>query len=327
METTTLTTERTVEKCKEKFKIKHIPKLLLRTGKQWIDDDPFRLAAVVAYYALLSLPGLLVVVINLVGFFWGTEIVTGQLTATIESAIGAEAAKTVTSIVENASTSEDNFLATLLAIGILIFGATGVFFHLQISLNEIWQIKPEPKSGFLKMLTNRLVSFAFVLVVGFLLLIFFLISAMLAILQDFIRESLPEFLLIVAYLLNLALSLGIITVLFALIFKYLPDAKIWWKSVWGGAFITAILFTVGKELLGLYFGQANPGSTYGAAGSLVLILLWVSYSSLILFFGAEFTWVFARRYGHDIRPNKHAVLVKVQKVEQVKKVQSLSSDD
>lgn len=327
MAETTTTEEKQVGKKYDKFKIKHIPKLLVKTGKQWIEDDPFRLAAVVAYYALLSLPGLLVVVINTVGFFWGTEIVTGQLTSTIESAIGSDAAKTVTSILENATTSEDNLLATLLAIGVLVFGATGVFFHLQISLNEIWQIKPNPKSGFVRMLINRLISFAFVLIVGFLLLIFFVISALLAILQEFIRESLPDVLLIVAYLLNLALSLGVITLLFALIFKYLPDAKIWWKSVWGGAFITAILFTIGKELLGLYFGEANPGSTYGAAGSLVLILLWVSYSSLILFFGAEFTWVFARRYGHDIRPADHAVLVKVQKVEQVKRVQSVSSDD
>ncbi len=311
----------------DKFSIKHIPSLLLTTGKHWVKDDPFRLAAVVAYYALLSLPGLLVVIISTVGFVWGTEIVTGQITGQIESAIGGEAAKTVQSILENSNSSGDSTMATILGIAVLIFGATGVFFHLQISLNEIWQIKQDPKSGFLRMLLDRVISFAFVLIVGFLLLIFFVISALLSVLQDFINQSLPEFMLIVAYALNLALSLGVITLLFALIFKYLPDAKIWWKSVWGGAFITAILFTIGKELLGLYFGQSDPASTYGAAGSLVLILLWVSYSSLILFFGAEFTWVFARRYGHEIEPKDHAVLVKVEKVEKVKKVQTIDSDE
>ena len=309
------------------FSIKHIPSLLLDTGKHWIKDDPFRLAAVVAYYALLSLPGLLVVIINTVGFFWGAEIVTGRVMGQIESAIGAEAAKTVQSILENTGNSGDSTIATILGVAVLIFGATGVFFHLQISLNEIWQIKQDPKSGFVRMLLDRVISFAFVLIVGFLLLIFFVISAALAVLQDFISQTLPDFMLIVAYILNLALSLGVITLLFALIFKYLPDAKIWWKSVWGGAFITAVLFTIGKELLGLYFGEADPGSTYGAAGSLVLILLWVSYSSLILFFGAEFTWVFARRYGHEIEPKDHAVLIKVEKVERVKKVQTVCSDE
>lgn len=315
------------KKPKRKFSFKDLPKLLLETGKNWADDNPFRLAAVVAYYALLSLPGLLVVIINAVGFFWGTEIVEGRVTGTIESAIGADAAEAIESIIKNAGESGDSTVATILGIAVLLFGATGVFFHLQISLNEIWKIKQVPKSGILRMLLDRLISFAFVLIVGFLLLVFFVISALLSVLQEYINETLPDFMLVVAYVLNLALSLGVITLLFALIFKYLPDAKIWWKSVWGGAFITAVLFTIGKELLGLYFGEANPGSTYGAAGSLVLILIWVSYSSLILFFGAEFTWVFARKYGHAIEPQDHAVLVKTENVVQEKKVQTIDSDE
>lgn len=308
---------------KEKFRIKHVPSLLAESGKAWIADDPFRLSAIVAYYALLSLPGLLLVIINAVGFIWGHEIVQGRLTDEIASVIGPDSAEAVKSIIENAGNEGKSTIATLLGLATLIFGATGVFYHLQISLNEIWGIRQNPKSNILKMLTDRAVSFGFVLIVGFLLLMSFVVTAGLAALGDFLARTLPEFTIHLAHILNFVLSIGIISVLFAMIFRLLPDAIIGWRSVWLGALITAVLFTIGKELLGLYFGKANPGSTYGAAGSLILILLWVSYSCLILFFGAEFTYVFAKRYGHGIRPQKHAVFVKVEKVVVEKENQSI----
>lgn len=287
---------------------------MLESGKAWVKDDPWRLGAVVAYYALLSLPGLLIVIIHSVGLIWGQDLVAGRLTGQISAVIGQSAAEAVQSIFANAVNDDSSVFATILGVATLLFGATGVFYHLQLSINSIWEIKQNPKSDFLRMLLDRVISFGFVLILGFLLLTSFVITALLGILNEFIRESLPDFAIYLAYGLNIAVSLGIISVLFALIFKYLPDAHIKWRSVWMGAVITAVLFTIGKELLGLYFGEADPGSTYGAAGSLVLILLWVSYSCLILFFGAEFSWVYAKRYGHGVRPKKHAMLVTVKEV-------------
>ncbi|GAL72767.1 ribonuclease BN [Jejuia pallidilutea] len=196
---------------------------------------------------------------------------------------------------------EKNTIATILGIGTLIFGATGVFYHLQISLNQIWEITSNDKINYKKIVLDRARSFAFILVIGFLLLISFLVTAAISALNSYIKSTLPNVLVYIAFALDFIVSVGIITLLFALIFKYLPDAKINWKTVWIGALITSTLFVLGKSLLGFYFGTADPGSTYGAAGTIVLVLLWVSYSCLILFFGAEFTWIYAKRYGLGIK--------------------------
>jgi membrane protein len=177
-----------------------------------------------------------------------------------------------------------------------------MFYQLQISLNQIWNVERDPYAKWWKVVLDRARSFAFILVIGFLLLVSFVLTAAISALRDFIKESFPDVLVFVAYLLDVFVSLGIITVLFTLMFIFLPDAKIRWKTAWLGAFITAVLFVIGKFLMGYYFGQANPGSTYGAAGTIVLILLWVSYSCLILFFGAQFTYVYAKRYGSGIQP-------------------------
>ncbi|MEO9892026.1 YihY/virulence factor BrkB family protein [Aurantibacter sp.] len=284
------------------FKIKHLPSLIVDTYKAWDASDPFRLSAVVAYYAVLSLPGLLVIIINLVGAFWGVEIVQGQLTNEISGALGNDAADAIQVMISETQNENKNFMATILGIGVLLFAATGVFYHLQLSLNEIWQIKPNPKSGWKKLFFDRARSFAFILVIGFLLLVSFIVTTAITTLNEYVRSILPDFIIYIAFILDFAISIGIITVLFALIFRYLPDAKIRWKTVWIGALITSILFVLGKFLLGLYFAEANPGSTYGAAGTIVLILLWVSYSCLILFFGAQFTWVYANRYGLGVQP-------------------------
>ncbi|MGY0392857.1 YihY/virulence factor BrkB family protein [Bizionia sp. KMM 8389] len=285
------------------FKLKDLPTLIRDTYKAWEANNPFRLSAVVAYYAVLSLPGLLVIIINLVGYFWGVEIVQGQLTNEISSALGSNAADSIQSMMVETQNSEKSTLATILGVGTLIFGATGVFYHLQLSLNQIWQIDSENNMSFGKMLLDRARSFAFILAIGFLMLVSFLVTAAISVLNDFIQSLFPELVVYIAFLFDFLISVGVITLLFALIFKFLPDAQIRWKTVWIGAFITAVLFVLGKFLLGLYFGQANPGSTYGAAGTIVLILLWVSYSCLILFFGAQFTWVFSERYGLGIQPS------------------------
>ena len=283
----------------KKFKLKHLPSLFVKTFNAWNDDDPWRLSAVVAYYAVLSLPGLIVILINVVGSIWGAEIVQGQLTHQIAEILGADAADIIKVMISETLDTEKNIISTLIGIASMIFGATGAFYQLQVSLNKIWKVEEPGKFSFKKLLTDRARSFAFILVIGFLLLISFIVSAALGVFNSYIKELFPNIVLYVAYSLDLVLTLGVVTTLFALMFKYMPDTKIRWKTVWIGAIITALLFTLGKYLLGLYFGASNPGSTYGAAGSVVLILLWVSYSCLIFFFGAEFTRVFSLRYGHD----------------------------
>lgn len=297
-----------------KFKIRDLPSLIKDTFKAWNSDNPWRLSAVVAYYAVLSLPGLLVIIINSVGAIWGPEIVTGRVTSEISKALGTDAAKSIQDIIASTQGGNKSLITTIIGIATLIFGATGVFYQLQLSLNDVWGIKQDPKAGFKKLLTDRAMGFAFVLVIGFLLLVSFLVSAGISVLSGYIQSIFPHFSVITAYIFNGILSIAIISALFALLFKYLPDAEIKWKTVRIGAIITACLFVIGKFLLSLYFGKADPGSTYGAAGSIILILLWVSYSCLILFFGAEFTWVYAKRYGISIKPSGHAMLVKQEEI-------------
>ncbi|MFP4472120.1 MAG: YihY/virulence factor BrkB family protein [Bacteroidales bacterium] len=294
----------------EKFKFRHLPKLLKDTAILWNQDNPWRLSAVVAYYAVLSLPGLLVVIINVVGYFWGAAVAEGEVYSEIRNIMGASAADSMRAIFDNARGGESSLIATIVGIGALIFGATGVFYHLQISINEVWEITSVPKQEFLRYLIDRARGFGFVLVIGFLLLISFVISAVLSALQGYIEEFLPQISFILLQIGDIIISLGVVTLLFALIYKYLPDVSIGWRSVWVGALITSVLFALGKEILSYYFSEASPGSTYGAAGSIIIILLWVSYSCLILFFGAEFTWVYARRYGHKIQPKSHARYLK-----------------
>ena len=293
----------------KKFKFRSLPKLLKRTFKEWNADDPWRLSAIVAYYAVLSLPGLVVVIINTVGAIWGVEIVQGRLTDEITAAIGPSAADSIKEIIASTQGGNKSLVSTIIGVASLIFGATGVFYHLQLSLNKVWDLKQDEDAGIKKLVIDRLMGFGFVMVIGFLLLISFVLSTTLALLDGYLDRIFSDLSVYIAMVASEILSLGVITVLFALLFKYLPDAKIQWRSVWAGGFLTAILFTIGKYLLGLYFGNADPSSTYGAAGSMILILLWVSYSCLILFFGAEFTWVYANAYGHKIEPNESAVYI------------------
>ncbi len=297
-----------------RFAIRDLPSLLKETFKAWNDDDPWRLSAVVAYYAILSLPALLIIIINTVGAVWGEDIVQGKLTDEISSALGNDAAESIQSIIANTRGGNQSTISTIIGIATLLFGATGIFYHLQLSLNQIWDIKVRPKSNIKKLIFDRARSFGFVLVIGFLLLVSFILTTAISALNNYISFIWADALVYLSFVTDIILSVGIISVLFALMFKYLPDAQIRWKTVWKGAIITACLFVLGKFLLGLYFGKADPGSTYGAAGSVILILLWVSYSCLILFFGAEFTFIYAKRYGIGIKPNSNAVRVEQKEI-------------
>ncbi|WP_299780323.1 YihY/virulence factor BrkB family protein [uncultured Formosa sp.] len=291
-----------------KLKLKDVPFLFKETFNRWLESDPWRLSAIIAYYSILSLPGLLVIIINVIGSVWGAEIVEGELTKQISEILGSDAASSIQTMIAETQNSENNLWSTIVGVATLLFGATGVFYQLQLSLNDVWDIEMKPGSNFTRILLSRVRSFAFILVVGFLLLVSLMVSASISILNSYIQKIFPDVVLYAAYVIDLSLSLTIISALFSLMFKYLPNAKIPWKSVWSGGFLTAVLFVIGQSLLGYYFSKADPGSTYGAAGTVVLILLWVSYSCLILFFGAQFTWVYAKHYTIDITPTAHARL-------------------
>jgi membrane protein len=290
----------------QRFRLKHIPTLLKQTAIYWNRDDPWRLSAIVAYYAILALPGLLVVIISMLGYIWGSEQVEAQIYKEIHAAMGTSAADSMQSIFENAREGEASWIATVIGIGALVFGATGVFYHLQISINKVWEIRSDPKRAIWRYVIDRARSFGFVLIIAFLLLISFVVSAVLSSVQVYVGTWIPEVTFYLIWILETILSIAVISLLFALIFKYLPDVNIGWKSVWVGALITSILFAIGKELLSFYFGAASPGNVYGAAGSIIIVLLWVTYSSLILLFGSEFTWVFTKKYGFKFEPKKHA---------------------
>jgi membrane protein len=279
-------------------------------GRQWWAKDPFRESAVIAYYAIFSLPGLLAVVITIAGYFFGQEAVNGQLMNQITGVMGTDTAKDVQEIVAKATQSRNSVWAAIIGITTILVGATGVFVEFQKSLNTIWGVKTdETKSGIISLLKARLFSFGLIITIAFIMIVSLVISAALSALSTWISQHFSELLLVVLQVLNFILSLGVLAVLFALMFKFFPDAKIKWRHVWVGSFVTALLFDIGKFILGLYFGKAEPGSGYGAAGSIILILLWTSYSSMIVFFGAEFTHIYAESTDGKVPPDKHGVKI------------------
>lgn len=281
-------------------------KSLKKTAKSFGDLEPFNMSIVIAYYTIFSLPGLLVIIVSIAGYFFGEEAVTGQVTQQIGGVIGGNTASDIEKMIARAAVNEKTTLASILGVATLLFGATGVFYNLQQIFNKIWEVKPKPKGKIMKLVKDRIFSFGLILVIGFLLLVSLLLSAALSALSAWVSSHVSESLKVVFKVLDVLVSLGVITLLFAAMFRFLPDAKVRWKSVWVGAVVTALLFVVAKFLLGLYFGQSEPGSTYGAAGTIVLIMLWVSYAGIILLFGGLFTRVYANEMGHVTAPSSHA---------------------
>ena len=289
---------------------RRLPGLLKETFKQWNSRDPFTNSTVIAYYTIFSLPGLLVIVINIAGYFYDKKEVTKHITTQIQNVVGGDTAADMEEIINNASETKGTVISSILGVATLLFGATGVFYQLQQMLNKIWDVKPKVKTKqkILELIKDRLFSFGLILAVGFLLLVSLVISAAIGAVNTWVSRNFSESLAVVFSLLDILVSIGVVTVLFAAIFKFLPDAKIRWRDVWPGAFLTSILFVVAKFALGLYLGKSDPGSTYGAAGSIILIMLWVSYAGVILLFGAEFTRTYTRQTsGQMPRPNPTAV--------------------
>lgn len=290
---------------------KTIYSLLKETVKQWIADNSFRLSAALSYYAVFSLPPLLLIAIAIAGFVFGEAAARGELVDRFKGVMGPETASMVETMISNASKPGRGATATIIGAAILLIGASGVFVELQKSLNAIWNVRHKPEAGIKYKALNRVFSFSMILLTGFLLLVSLAASAAVSAFGSMLNEVWPGppnlgYLLQAA---NLLVSFGVIMLLFALLFKVLPDAKTAWKDIWLGAAVTALLFTAGKYLIGLYLARSGLTSAYGAAGSLALILAWIYYSSLTLFFGAEFTQLYANRHGSGIRPKEYSELI------------------
>ena len=292
-----------------RMKPKEVFSLLKTTFFEWLDDQAPTLGAALAYYTVFSLAPLLIITIAIAGLVFGAEAAQGQIFDQLRGLLGAASGKAMQEIVQSASAEpKTGVVATVIGFVTLLFGASGVFGQLQASLNIIWGVQPKPGRGIVGIIRDRSLSFGFILVVGFLLLVSLLLTAAIAFVGKQFGTMVPGMEAVIQ-LLNSILSLAVITLLFAMMFKILPDANIAWRDVWTGAFITALLFTIGKFALGLYLGRSGVASSYGAAGSLIVLLLWVYYSSQILFFGAEFTQVYANRFGSHVTPSSNAIAV------------------
>jgi membrane protein len=277
--------------------------MLKMTYSDWSEDKATRLGAALAYYTVFSLAPLLIIVLAIAGAVFDPETVRAQINQQL--GLGEAGGEGIARLIEGAQKSGSGLVASILGGAAILFGATGVFVQLKDALNTIWEVEPKPGLGVWAYVKERLLSFGMILVIGFLLLVLLVVSAVLHGVQEYIGEWLPMPGW-TAQLLDVVISFAGVTLLFAMIYKYLPDVQIRWRDVWLGAAVTALLFTVGKFLLGLYLGRASFTSAYGAAGTIVIILLWAYYSAQILFFGAEFTQVYAKQYGGRIRPAENA---------------------
>jgi membrane protein len=290
--------------------LSNVVKLFKHSAQEWSEDHASRLAAAVAYYTIFSLAPLMVIVIAVAGLIWQRSLVQQHLMGQVQGLVGAQGAGFIETLVASKGTVGQGIIASVAGVIALLFGALGAFSELHDSLNAIWDVEEKKVSGFFnnlkKAIKDRMLSFTVIIGIGFLLLVSLVISTALSAFQGTLGNLLA-FPPVVLQIINIAISVLVVTVLFALMFKVLPDAKIAWRDVWWGALMTAILFTIGKTLIGLYLGQSNVASSYGAAGSLIVVLLWVYYSAQILFFGAELTQVYANEFGSRIVPDTNAV--------------------
>ncbi|HVF82399.1 MAG TPA: YihY/virulence factor BrkB family protein [Flavisolibacter sp.] len=290
----------------KKFSFGLVWKSLKDAFKGFGDDKVTKLSASLAYYTVFSLAPLLIVIISIAGLVFGREAIQGSIDNQVQSFIGADAAKQLQEMIKSVAISGKGVIATIVGVVTLLIGATSIFAEIQDSINSIWGLKPKPKVGIMKTLQNRLLSFGLIGSLGFLLLVSLAATTVVESIGDRLKAFLPDVTVIVFYIVNLVLNLSVITVLFAIIFKVLPDAKIKWKDIIPGAVATCLLFLLGKFAISLYISKSEVGSTYGAAGSLAVILIWIYYSSIILYFGAEFTKSYAINKGAKIIPNQYA---------------------
>jgi len=296
------------------LRLKSIWLLLKDSAIAWDNDNIGQQGAALSFFTVLSLSPLLILVIVLSSFVFGQEAASGHLVSQIRGLVGIEGARFVQSLITNAYKSDSNVLAAIFSAVMLLVGASAVFISLRDSLNTIWRIQQKPMGIIRAFLRGRFLSFAMILGIGFLLLVSLILSAALAAMSDYLSNVFAILTGLVS-LLDFIISFIGITVMFALIFKFLPAAILKWKDVWVGAAVTSLLFSIGKLVIGLYLGNGAIGSTFGAASSLVIIMLWAYYSSQIILFGAEFTRLYAMRFGSNILPDENGVRVITRKVE------------
>lgn len=301
---------------------KSLWKVLKLSFRDFSEDKITKLSAALAYYTIFSLPGMLIVIITIVDTLYGKEAIQGTIQHEISGVVGSQAGLQIQELIRNAAISGKTSVAAVIGIITLIIGATKMFGEIQDSINFIWNLRAKPKRGWVKLLLDRLLSFSMVITLSFLLLVSFVISGVVLVLSNYLASYFPEVTVIIVYVINLLLSFVITAFLFAIIFKVLPDARIRWRDVTVGAVVTTLFFMAGKFGIGYYLGKSNIGSTYGAAGSIIVILLWIYYSAIILYFGAAFTKEYAQHFGMHIYP-ANAVWVKEVEVDSNKPLEEV----
>lgn len=300
-------------------KVKTVFGFMKEVFSNFSDDKVMKFSASLSYYTIFSIAPVLVIIISIAGYFFGKEAIQGQIFGQIHGLVGAEAAVQIQDMIGKTHSSGKTFFASVISVIVLIIGATTVFGEIQDSINSIWGLKSKPKAGIIKMVLNRLISFSLIISLGFVAMVSLLLNTVVDVLSDRLARLIPGSEPFFVEGLNYLLIFIVITGMFAVIFKVLPDAKIKWADVIRGAVLTAILFIIGKFVISIYVQKSDLGSVYGAAGSIVILLVWVYYTAVILYFGAEFTKVYAIRYGSKIHPNEYAVWVKVSEEEQPNK--------
>jgi membrane protein len=294
---------------KVKHKAKSFWKALKMAAIGFIDDNALKLSAALSYYTIYALGPLLVIIISLAGIFFGEDAVEGRVYTQINGLVGSQAALQIQDIITNIQQSELGTAGAIIGGIVLFIGATGVFTEMQDSINFIWSVKAKPKKSWLKFLTDRLLSFSLIIGMSFILLVSLIINALLNLMSHKLAQLLPNYTLNFVQVINNVIILFVISLLFTFIFKVLPDAIISWKDAIVGAVFTALLFLLGKFLINYYIGRSNLGITFGTAASIIIVLTWVYYSSIILYFGAEFTKMYAIQSGSGIKPKETAVFI------------------
>ncbi len=292
-----------------KVAVKDVIPFAKEVFKRFTQHEVFNLGASLAYYTVFSIAPVLIIVIAAAGVIFGPEAMRHEVYEQLRDLLGREGAQQVEALIENSYQSKSTFLASVISIATLLFAATTVFYQLKNSLNKIWYVRATPKNGLVKLALDRALSFTVVLAIGFVLLILQVINAVVAVLGNFLSSQLPEVTYYLIEVLNFVIALGLTAFLFGLMFKYLPDAKTHWRDLWPGAIFTALLFMLGRTLIRFYISQSNFSDTFGAAGAIIILLVWVYYNAQILFLGAEFTVVYVERYGAGHTPSDNAVRI------------------
>lgn len=289
-------------------------KIIVRSIRKYQKDDPVKLAGTTAFFTIFAIAPIFIIITAVIGFVIGEDTISDRIYEELNSLIGKEGTGFVATIVENFRETDRNILGTIIGVSVFLIASTTFFTILQNSLNHIWRVRAKPKSNIIKALKDRLLSFGLILSIGFIMLVLLIIDAALSFFGDFLANYIDQYALVLIRPINIAISFGLLVLIFALIYRYLPDTRMQWKVTWVGAIVTAVLFIAGRYIIGLMLGIANIGVMYGAAGSAVIFLLWVFYSSIILFFGAEITQQYAEYYNYDIQPKDYAVRIEISEV-------------